>query len=123
MLVHGLETLKPAAHSLLLIENVGNLVCPALFDLGEQAKVVVMSVTEGEDKPEKYPHVFRAADVFVLTKIDLVPHLTFDVARCIANAKRVNPTLRVFQVSATRGEGMDAWCDWLRTEAAGAGRR
>jgi len=99
--------------SLLFIENVGNLVCPALWDLGEAAKVVVLSVTEGEDKPLKYPDMFAAAELMVLNKVDLLPHLRFDVQRCIEMARRVNPTLQVLQLSATTGEGMDAWLDWL----------
>ncbi|WP_431120959.1 hydrogenase nickel incorporation protein HypB [Variovorax paradoxus] len=103
--------------SLLFIENVGNLVCPALWDLGEAAKVVLLSVTEGEDKPLKYPDMFAAAQLMVLTKTDLLPHLRFDVARCIEGARRVNPAIEVIQLSATSGEGMAAWLDWL----AGAG--
>jgi hydrogenase nickel incorporation protein HypB len=100
-------------HSLLFIENVGNLVCPALWDLGEQAKVAILSVTEGEDKPLKYPDMFAAATVMVLNKIDLLPHLQFDVARCIEGARRVNPSIEVIQVSATTGEGMPEWLAWL----------
>ena len=102
-----------SAGSLLFIENVGNLVCPALWDLGEAAKVVVLSVTEGEDKPLKYPDMFAAAELMVLNKVDLLPHLRFDVQRCIDMARRVNPTLQVLQLSATTGQGMDAWLDWL----------
>lgn len=102
--------------SLLFIENVGNLVCPASFDLGERHKVAVLSVTEGEDKPLKYPHMFAAADIMLLNKIDLLPYLHFDVEACIANAKRVNPNIQVIQVSATNGEGMDAWLAWLETQ-------
>lgn len=98
---------------LLFIENVGNLVCPALWDLGEAAKVVILSVTEGEDKPLKYPDMFAAARLMVLTKTDLLPHLRFDVARCIQYARRVNPGIEVLQLSATSGEGMDAWLSWL----------
>lgn len=105
-------------HSLLFIENVGNLVCPALWDLGEAAKVVVLSVTEGEDKPLKYPDMFAAAELMVLNKIDLLPHLQFDVQRCIDGARRVNPALEVIQLSATTGEGMSAWLDWLMKRAA-----
>jgi hydrogenase nickel incorporation protein HypB len=116
MVEAGLHTLQPPEGSLLFIENVGNLVCPALFDLGERAKVVLLSTTEGEDKPLKYPHMFRAARVLVLSKIDLLPHLTFDVERCLANARRVNPHLKVFLVSAQRGDGVAVWCDWLRGE-------
>ena len=98
---------------LLFIENVGNLVCPAMWDLGEAAKVAILSVTEGEDKPLKYPDMFAAAQLMVLNKVDLLPHLEFDVERCIAHAKRVNPAIEVLQVSATRGHGMNAWLDWL----------
>jgi hydrogenase nickel incorporation protein HypB len=99
--------------SLLFIENVGNLVCPAIWDLGEAAKVVLLSVTEGEDKPLKYPDMFAAAQLMVLTKTDLLPHLRFDVARCIEGARRVNPAIEILQLSATSGEGMAAWLDWL----------
>ena len=102
------------APSLLFIENVGNLVCPALWDLGEAAKVVILSVTEGEDKPLKYPDMFAAAQLMVLNKTDLLPHVSFDVARCIALARQVNPGLQVLQLSATRGDGLAAWLDWLR---------
>ena len=105
---------------LLLIENVGNLVCPAAFDLGEAYKVVILSVTEGEDKPLKYPDMFRAADLMLLNKCDLLPYLSFDVDTAIAYAKRVNPGLRVLQVSATTGVGMDEWLAWLLDGAAGA---
>lgn len=116
MLARGLRELDPPPASVVMIENVGNLVCPALFDLGERAKVVILSVTEGEDKPLKYPHMFRAAGLMLLNKIDLLPYLRFDVERCIASALEVNPGIRVLQVSATSGEGMDAWYDWLRME-------
>jgi hydrogenase nickel incorporation protein HypB len=100
--------------ALLFIENVGNLVCPALFDLGERAKVLVASVTEGDDKPLKYPHMFRASAIVVLNKIDLLPHVPFDVARFDAHVRAVNPNACIFHVSATRGEGMHAWYAWLR---------
>lgn len=103
-------------NSLLFIENVGNLVCPASFDLGERHKVAVLSVTEGEDKPLKYPHMFAASDIMILNKIDLLPYLHFDVEACIANAKRVNPNIQVIKVSATSGEGMEAWLAWLETQ-------
>ena len=99
--------------SLLFIENVGNLVCPALWDLGESAKVAILSVTEGEDKPLKYPDMFAAAKLMILNKVDLLPHLTFDVARCKAFAKRVNPGIEILELSATTGEGMSKWLDWL----------
>lgn len=103
---------------LLFIENVGNLVCPAAFDLGEAHKVVVLSVTEGEDKPLKYPDMFAAADIMVLNKADLLPHLDFNTALCIGNALRVNPRLQTFTVSARSGEGMEALYAWLETSAA-----
>ena len=97
----------------MFIENVGNLVCPALWDLGEAAKVVILSVTEGEDKPLKYPDMFAAAQLMVINKIDLLPYVSFDVARCIAAARRINPHIEVLQVSATQSQGMQAWLDWL----------
>lgn len=100
-------------HSLLFIENVGNLVCPAVWDLGEAAKVAILSVTEGEDKPLKYPDMFAASQLMILNKTDLLPHVKFDVARCIDLARRVNPAIEVIQLSATTGEGMDAWLNWL----------
>lgn len=114
MMARGLQRLELERGTLVFVENVGNLVCPALFDLGEHAKVVVLSVTEGEDKPLKYPHVFRAARALVLTKIDLLAHLDFDVAECIAHARSINPELEVFHVSAKSGVGIDAWSTWAR---------
>ena len=117
MVARGLKELRPASGSVLMIENVGNLVCPALFDLGERAKVIVLSVTEGEDKPLKYPHMFRAAAVMLLNKIDLLPHLDFDVAAAIKNARMVNPEIKVLQVSAKSGEGLQAWYGWIRDQA------
>jgi len=104
------------AESLLFIENVGNLVCPAMWDLGEAAKIAILSVTEGEDKPLKYPDMFAAAKLMVLNKTDLLPHLDFDVARCIEYARRVNPAIEVLLLSARSGVGMDAWLDWLLDE-------
>ena len=101
----------------LFIENVGNLVCPTGYDLGEAERVVLLAVTEGEDKPLKYPDMFAAARLMVLTKVDLLPHLDFDVARCIAYAQRVNPGIEVLLVSAKSGVGMDAWLDWLLDDA------
>ena len=117
---HACEQLGARRDSLLLIENVGNLVCPAEFDLGEAHKVVILSVTEGEDKPLKYPNMFAAADVMVLAKVDLLPYVSFDVARCIEYAKRVNPRIDVLQLSATTGAGMDAWLAWLERGVARA---
>jgi hydrogenase nickel incorporation protein HypB len=107
---------------LLLIENVGNLVCPAAFDLGEAHKVAVLSVTEGEDKPIKYPDMFAAADVLLLNKIDLLPYVDFEVGRALAYARQVNPGIRVFELSARSGLGLGAWLDWLRAECQQARR-
>ncbi|HEX4454921.1 MAG TPA: hydrogenase nickel incorporation protein HypB [Kofleriaceae bacterium] len=120
MIARAADELDVAARSLLVIENVGNLVCPALFDLGERAKVVVISLTEGDDKPLKYPHVFRAATVMVLTKMDLAPHLDVEPSRYVEHARQINPRITVFPVSATLGYGMDEWCGWLRTQVGDA---
>ena len=115
MVARALKVLDPPARSVLFIENVGNLVCPALFDLGERAKIVIMSVTEGHDKPLKYPQMFRAAELMLLNKVDLAPYVNFDVDQCITYARQINPALEVLTVSATRGDGLDAWYDWLRS--------
>jgi hydrogenase nickel incorporation protein HypB len=114
MMAEALVTLAPPDGALLVVENVGNLVCPALFDLGEAARVVIMSVTEGADKPLKYPHMFRSADLVLINKIDLLPYVDFDVARCIEGARRARPGVDVIEVSATRGDGLEAWYSWLR---------
>jgi hydrogenase nickel incorporation protein HypB len=120
MVGHAFGQLELPQRSLLMIENVGNLVCPAAFDLGEAHKVVVLSVTEGEDKPIKYPDMFRAARLMLLNKCDLLPYLDFDVDQAIAYARRVNPEIEVLRVSAKSGEGMEAWLAWLEKGAAGA---
>jgi hydrogenase nickel incorporation protein HypB len=117
MVRHAVDEFNMDALDILMIENVGNLVCPASFDLGEDHKVVVLSVTEGEDKPLKYPSMFHNADIMLLNKVDLLPHLDFDAEKCKAFARRVNPAIRIFDVSSKTGEGMDAWYEWL---AAGA---
>jgi hydrogenase nickel incorporation protein HypB len=122
MVARALQILDPPAASVVIIENVGNLVCPALFDLGEEAKVVLVSVTEGEDKPLKYPHMFRASELMILNKIDLLPYVPFYAEKCVAYARQVNPRIGVLPVSATRGDGLDAWCEWIR-ERAGAARK
>ncbi len=114
MVGHALEALAPEDNSVLFIENVGNLVCPSAFDLGEAHKVVILSVTEGEDKPLKYPDMFHAADLMILNKIDLLPYLTFDTRECIDYARRVNPGIKVLQVSATTGEGLSSWYQWIK---------
>jgi hydrogenase nickel incorporation protein HypB len=123
MVAQALRELDPAPGSLLFIENVGNLVCPALFALGEHANVVIASITEGEDKPLKYPHMFRACQLLVLNKIDLLPHVAFDPRRFVEHARRVHPELSVLQLSATRGDGLDAWFGWLQARLARPGSR
>ena len=120
---HALESLALADGGVLFIENVGNLVCPAGFDLGEAHKVVVLSVTEGEDKPLKYPNMFAAADLLLLNKTDLLPHLDFDMEQCLECARRINPDLVVLQLSARTGEGVAGWLDWLRAERRAVLRR
>jgi hydrogenase nickel incorporation protein HypB len=120
MVARGLRELKPSAGSVVMIENVGNLVCPAMFDLGEWAKVVILSVTEGEDKPLKYPHMFRAAEIMILNKIDLLPHVEFETERAVANARLVNPNIVIVRLSARTGEGLETWYGWLRQQLASA---
>lgn len=111
---HAVESLTLKDHSLLFIENVGNLVCPSAFDLGEAHKVVILSVTEGEDKPLKYPDMFHAADLMILNKIDLLPYLDFDPEQCIRYAKQINPRIKILSLSAKTGEGMEQWLRWLK---------
>ncbi len=113
MVCHAVDNFDMDNVEILLIENVGNLVCPASFDLGENHKVVVLSVTEGEDKPLKYPSMFHNADIMLLNKVDLLPHIDFDTEKCKAFARRINPGILIFDVSSRTGEGMDAWYDWL----------
>jgi hydrogenase nickel incorporation protein HypB len=120
MVRRGLDELRPAPGSLLFVENVGNLVCPALFDLGETARVVVMSVPEGDDKPAKYPHMFRTADVVLVNKVDLLPHVTFDLDRCTERIRRLRRGVEVLAVSATRGDGLTDWYSWLATVDTGS---
>lgn len=117
MVGHAVEHFDLSSLDILLIENVGNLVCPASFDLGEHHKVVVLSVTEGEDKPLKYPSMFHHADLMLLNKVDLLPHVDFDVERCKAFARQVNPAIRILEVSSKSGQGMDAWYAWLGRDA------
>jgi hydrogenase nickel incorporation protein HypB len=115
MFARGLAELDPPPGSLVIVENVGNLVCPALFDLGEAAKVVVVSVTEGEDKPLKYPYMFSVADLVVINKIDLLPYVDVRLDRLVAHCRSVNADVQVLPLSVTSGEGLAAWCDWLGT--------
>jgi hydrogenase nickel incorporation protein HypB len=123
MVGHALEKIALADNAVLMIENVGNLVCPAAFDLGEAGKVVILSVTEGEDKPLKYPDMFRAARLMIVNKCDLLPYLQFDVELAIAYARRVNPQIEVLRVSATTGEGLPDWLTWIEKGAAAAQQR
>ncbi len=116
MVYNAVKELKPKNDSILMIENVGNLVCPSMFDLGEQKRVVIISITEGEDKPVKYPDMFHTADVCLINKIDLLPHLNVDIEKLKEYALQVNHHLQFFEISATTGQGMDEWYDWLTTE-------
>ncbi|MBL7013715.1 MAG: hydrogenase nickel incorporation protein HypB [Candidatus Marinimicrobia bacterium] len=116
MIQHAIEELDLKNQSILFIENVGNLVCPALFDLGEAMKIVIISVTEGEDKPQKYPHMFDASDICIINKIDLLPYVDFDVEKCKQYALEVNYQLKFFELSAKTGDGLDAWITWLKQQ-------
>jgi hydrogenase nickel incorporation protein HypB len=118
MVAKALERLELGPGGVLFVENVGNLVCPALFDLGEAHKVAILSVTEGEDKPLKYPDMFRVADLVLINKVDLLPYLDFDVELCEANARRVNPSVEVLRISTRSGEGFDEWLAWIERHAA-----
>jgi len=114
MVAEGLRALDPPGGSIVVIENVGNLVCPALFDLGEEARVVISSVTEGADKPVKYPNMFRQADLVLLNKTDLLPYVDFDAQRHASDLRKISPGAMMVALSATTGEGIQAWYDWLR---------
>ena len=116
MIERAVAQLDPQQNSLLFIENVGNLVCPALFDLGEAGKVVIISVTECDDKPIKYPTMFSVSDICIINKIDLAPYVDFDIEKCKTYARQVNPNLRFFEVSATKGDGMEHWFTWLKEQ-------
>ena len=116
MVHRAMAALAPEPHSLLFIENVGNLVCPALFDLGEHGKVVVISVTEGADKPLKYPHMFAAAGLIVVNKVDLLPYVDFDLDTCAGYARSINPGVNILPLSATTGEGIGNWYDWIASQ-------
>ena len=113
MISRALESLPLAGIDVLFIENVGNLICPAEFDLGENAKIVLMSITEGEEKPVKYPLIFHLAKILVLTKMDLLPHLRFNMDLCIQNYRQVNPVAETLMVSAFSHEGLQQWLDWI----------
>ena len=116
MIFHALRQLKPVENSIVAIENVGNLVCPALFDLGESARVVIISVTEGDDKPIKYPDMFHTSHLCLINKIDLLPYVKFDVEKAKAYARQVNHHLEFIELSATTGQGMEQWYEWLRSK-------
>jgi hydrogenase nickel incorporation protein HypB len=116
MVYHTLQGLKPESDSVLFIENVGNLVCPAMFDLGEKYRVVVMSVTEGDDKPLKYPDMFYSSHLCIINKIDLLPYVPFSIEKAKENARRVNPELEIIEVSSLTGEGMTQWYEWLKVK-------
>ncbi|MBP1653132.1 MAG: hypB [Bacteroidetes bacterium] len=116
MVMHALQGMHPHEDGVLFIENVGNLVCPAMFDLGEKERVVVMSVTEGDDKPLKYPDMFHTSHLCIINKIDLLPYVPFSLDKAIANAKRINPKLEVITLSCTSGEGLDKWYQWLESK-------
>ena len=118
MVGHGVEHFDLDKTDVLMIENVGNLVCPASFDLGEDAKVAVLSVTEGEDKPLKYPQMFRASILMLINKLDLLPHLRFDLDKCREYARQVNPDIEIIELSCYNGEGLDKWYAWLRNKLA-----
>lgn len=116
MIFHTIPGMKLQENSVLFIENVGNLVCPAMFDLGEQDRVVVISVTEGDDKPLKYPDMFSSANICIINKIDLLPYVKFDMDAVKANAKKTNPNLEIIELSCTSGEGMETWYNWLKSK-------
>ena len=120
MIHNAVKQLSPKKNSVLMIENVGNLVCPSMFDLGENNRVVIISTTEGEDKPLKYPDMFHTSDICLINKIDLLPHLNFDLDKLKSYALQVNPELQFFEVSATTGEGMENWYQWLKKEQLAA---
>ena len=120
---HAIDDLKIESNALLFIENVGNLVCPASFDLGERHKVALLSITEGEDKPIKYPDMFAAASVMLINKIDLLPYVNFDLDRCIQYGRQVNPDIHVITLSAQNGQGMDKWLEWISAEQASLSER
>lgn len=117
MILHALQGMKPKENSILFIENVGNLVCPAMFDLGEKERVVIISVTEGDDKPIKYPDMFHSSTLCIINKIDLLPYVSFSMDKAKEYARQVNPNLQFIEVSCTSGEGMSKWYQWLKEKA------
>jgi len=117
MVLHAVQDMKPTENAVLFIENVGNLVCPAMFDLGEKERVVIMSVTEGEDKPLKYPDMFYTSTVCIINKIDLLPYVPFNLEKAEENALKINPRLKIIELSCTTGEGLSNWYDWLQSKS------
>jgi hydrogenase nickel incorporation protein HypB len=116
MVLHALQGMRPKENSVLFIENVGNLVCPAMFDLGEKERVVIISVTEGDDKPLKYPDMFHTSSLCIINKIDLLPYVPFDIEKVKANAKKINHNLEIIEVSCTSGQGLQEWYNWLKSK-------
>ncbi|MBP6590600.1 MAG: hydrogenase nickel incorporation protein HypB, partial [Chitinophagaceae bacterium] len=114
MVLHAVQGMKPTENSILFIENVGNLVCPAMFDLGEKERVVIISVTEGDDKPIKYPDMFHTSTLCIINKTDLLPYVPFSMDKCREYARQVNPNLQFIEISCTNGEGLPAWYQWLK---------
>ncbi len=118
MVLHAVQGMKPAADSVLFIENVGNLVCPAMFDLGEKERVVIISVTEGDDKPLKYPDMFHSSTLCIINKTDLLPYVPFSMEKVKANARKINPALTIIELSCSNGEGLQQWYQWLQSKIA-----
>lgn len=116
MILHALQGMKPSENSVLFIENVGNLVCPAMFDLGEKERVVIISVTEGDDKPLKYPDMFYSSTLCIINKIDLLPYVPFSLDKVKENAKKINPHLEIMELSCTSGQGLQTWYNWLKSK-------
>jgi len=116
MIADAIQQLKPAENAILFIENIGNLVCPAMFDLGEQKRVVIISVTEGDDKPLKYPDMFQSSQLCIINKTDLLPYVNFDVEKTKSYARRINPAIQFIELSCTSGEGLSKWYEWLKKE-------
>lgn len=116
---HAVDDLSLNRNSILWIENVGNLVCPALFDLGESSRIVLLSVTEGDDKPLKYPYIFHGAELMIINKVDLLPYVDFNISACIDYAKRINPQIQIVQTTATHEQGLQEWYRWLQLQSVG----
>jgi hydrogenase nickel incorporation protein HypB len=116
MVMHAIQGMKPKNNSVLFIENVGNLVCPAMFDLGEKERVVIISVTEGDDKPLKYPDMFFSSTLCIINKIDLLPYVPFDMEKVKANARKINPSIEILELSCTSGVGLEQWYEWLKSK-------